>query len=125
MPDNYSITSLTEKEKEQILKLSKQNTLEEGIKYELRHMVNRCKEDGEEVTPLTVLEKIAIIFYNAYSTPASKSSSSNQDNSPPSTSRETSLLPHLSSSGSYNTNTDYSSDSSTNSGSSEVLPPKY
>ena len=48
LPDNYSISSLTKKEKEQILKLSKQNTLEEGIKYALRHMVNRYKEAGEE-----------------------------------------------------------------------------
>ena len=87
-------------------------------------MVNRCKEAGEEVTPLTVLEKIVIIFYNSYSSPASKSSSSNQDNSPPSTSRGTRTLPPFSLSGSYNTNIDGFSDSSSNSGSLEVLPPK-
>ena len=69
-PDNYSMTSLMKKEKEQMLKLSKQNKLEEGIKYALRRMVNRCKEAGEEVTPLTPLEKITIRFYNAYSTHA-------------------------------------------------------
>ena len=79
---NYSLSSLTEKEKEQILQLSKQETLEEGIAYALKHMTKRCNEAGEEVTPLTPLEKIVIRCYNAYSTPASKSSSSNQDNSP-------------------------------------------
>ena len=43
---NYSLSSLTEKEKEQILQLSKQETLEKGIKYALRHMIKRCKEAG-------------------------------------------------------------------------------
>ena len=50
---NYSLSSLTEQEKEQILQLSKQETLEEGIAYALRHMMTKiCKEAGEEVTPL-------------------------------------------------------------------------
>ena len=60
MPANNSITSLTEEEKEQILKLSRQNTLEEGINYALRHMEKRCKEAGEEVIPLTPLEKLHV-----------------------------------------------------------------
>ena len=37
-PGNYSLSSLTEKLKEKILQLSKQETLEEGIPYALRHM---------------------------------------------------------------------------------------
>ena len=56
---NYSLDSLAEKEKKKILELSKQETLEEGINYALRHMVKRCKEAGEEVTPLNPLEKIS------------------------------------------------------------------
>ena len=87
------LSSLTEKEKEQILELSKQDTLEEGINYALRHMVKRCKEAGIAVKPLTPLEKIANKFYNAYSSPASKYLSSNQDNSPHSTSRGTNRSP--------------------------------
>ena len=50
---NYSLSSLAEKEKEQILELSNQDTLEEGINYALRHMVKRCKEAGIGVKPLT------------------------------------------------------------------------
>ena len=50
---NYSLSSLTEKEKKQILELSNQDTLEEGINYALRHMVKRCKEAGIGVKPLT------------------------------------------------------------------------
>ena len=53
----FSISPLTEKKKEQILELSKQDTLEEGINYALRHMVKRCKEAGIAVKPLTPLEK--------------------------------------------------------------------
>ena len=67
---NYSLSSLTEKEKKEILELSNQETLEEGINYALRHMVKRCKEAGIEVTLLTPLEKIANKVYNAYSTSA-------------------------------------------------------
>ena len=59
-PANNSITSLTEKEKEQILQLSKQNTLEEGINYTLRHMKKRYEEAGIAVKPLTPLEKNCI-----------------------------------------------------------------
>ena len=55
---NYSLSSLTEKEKEQILQLSKQETLEEGIAYALRHMIKRCEEAGEEVTPLIPLRSL-------------------------------------------------------------------
>ena len=72
MQGNYFLFTLTEKEKKQILELSNQETLEQGINYALRHMVKRCKEAGIEVTPLIPLEKIVNEFYNAYSTPASK-----------------------------------------------------
>ena len=83
-----------------------------------------CKEAGEEVIPLTPLEKISYKFHNAYSTPASKSLSSNQEKTPPSTSRGSSKSSQSSSCGSYNVNTDDSSDFSTNSDGENELPPK-
>ena len=67
---HYSLHSLIEKEKEQILQFSKQETLEEGIAYALRHMTKRCTEAGEEATPLIPLENLAYRFHNAYSTSA-------------------------------------------------------
>ena len=63
---------LSEEEKEQILNLSKKNTLEEAISYTLRHMERRCEEAGEVVKPLTTLEKMAYRFRNAYDNPISK-----------------------------------------------------
>ena len=38
--------------------------------YALRHIIKRCEEAGEKPTPLTLLEKLAFRFYNAYSAPA-------------------------------------------------------
>ena len=87
-------------------------------------MEKRCKEAGEEVIPITPLEKIACKFHNAYDNPASKSSSSSQEKLPPSTSKGSSRSSQSSSCGSYDINTDDSSKSSTNPGSENKLPPK-
>ena len=50
--NNISLTPLTEKQKDQISEFLKQETLEEGIAYALRHMIKRCEGAGEEVTPI-------------------------------------------------------------------------
>ena len=43
-------------------------------------MIKRCEEVGEEVTPLTPLEKLVFRCYNAYSTPATHCKIGDGDN---------------------------------------------
>ena len=122
-PANKSNMLLSEEEKEQILNLSKQNTLEEAISYTLRHMERRCEEAGEVVQPLTTLEKMAYRFRDAYDNPTSKSASSSQAQQVDMTSTGSSTSSQSACEISEICN-DNSSDISSNSGSSEVLPPK-
>ena len=47
------------------MQLSRRDSLEEGVRFALTHMRRRCEEAGEEPTPITELEKLAVRHRNA------------------------------------------------------------
>ena len=68
---------LTEDEEKRVMQLSRQDSLEEAVQFALTHMRRRCKEAGEEPTPITELEKLAVRHRNASSSSATRTIQSN------------------------------------------------
>ena len=59
------------------MQLSRRDSLEEAVQFALTHMRRRCKEAGEEPTPITELEKLAVRHRNASSSSTTRTIQSN------------------------------------------------